>query len=52
MNQIRVIPCLDIHNGRVVKDVNFDDFADAGDSVEIAAAYAKAGVNDQMFLDI
>lgn len=52
MNQIRVIPCLDIHNGRVVKGVNFVNLADAGDPVEIAAAYAKAGADELIFLDI
>ena len=36
---VRVIPCLDVHNGRVVKGVNFVDLRDAGDPVELAAAY-------------
>ena len=39
MNKIRVIPCLDIHNGRVVKGVNFVELKDAGDPVEIADIY-------------
>ena len=39
----RIIPCLDVHNGRVVKGVNFVNLRDAGDPVEIAAAYDKAG---------
>ena len=39
----RIIPCLDVHNGRVVKGVNFVNLKDAGDPVEIAAAYDKAG---------
>lgn len=52
MNQIRIIPCLDIHNGRVVKGVNFVDLKDAGDPVEIAAAYAKSGADELVFLDI
>lgn len=48
----RIIPCLDIHNGRVVKGVNFVDLKDAGDPVEIAAAYDKAGADELVFLDI
>ena len=48
----RVIPCLDVHNGRVVKGVNFVDLRDAGDPVEIAAAYDKAGADELVFLDI
>ena len=39
----RIIPCLDVNNGRVVKGVNFVDLRDAGDPVEIAEAYDKAG---------
>jgi len=52
MRKIRIIPCLDIHNGRVVKGVNFTDLKDAGDPVEIAAAYDKAGADELVFLDI
>lgn len=48
----RIIPCLDVKNGRVVKGVNFADLRDAGDPVEIAAAYDKAGADELVFLDI
>src|SRR5574344_1953434 len=48
----RIIPCLDVHNGRVVKGVNFVDLRDAGDPVEIAAAYDQAGADELVFLDI
>lgn len=48
----RIIPCLDVHNARVVKGVNFVDLKDAGDPVEIAAAYDKAGADELVFLDI
>lgn len=48
----RIIPCLDVHNGRVVKGVNFVDLKDAGDPVEIAKAYDKAGADELVFLDI
>jgi len=48
----RIIPCLDINNGRVVKGVNFVDLKDAGDPVQIAAAYDKAGADELVFLDI
>lgn len=48
----RIIPCLDVHNGRVVKGVNFVKLQDAGDPVEIAAAYDKAGADELVFLDI
>lgn len=48
----RIIPCLDVKNGRVVKGVNFIDLRDAGDPVEIAAAYDKAGADEIVFLDI
>ena len=48
----RIIPCLDVHNGRVVKGVNFVDLRDAGDPVEIAAAYDLAGADEVVFLDI
>lgn len=52
MEAKRIIPCLDIHNGRVVKGVNFVSLKDAGDPVEIAAAYAKSGADELIFLDI
>lgn len=48
----RIIACLDLHNGRVVKGVNFVELTDAGNPVEIAAAYDKAGVDELVFLDI
>ena len=48
----RIIPCLDVKNGRVVKGVNFVDLRDAGDPVEIAAAYDRAGADELVFLDI
>ncbi len=49
---IRVIPCLDVDRGRVVKGVNFQDLRDAGDPVELAAAYDRAGADELVFLDI
>lgn len=48
----RIIPCLDVNAGRVVKGVNFVNLRDAGDPVEIAAAYDKAGADELVFLDI
>lgn len=48
----RIIPCLDVNAGRVVKGVNFVDLKDAGDPVEIARAYDKAGADELVFLDI
>ncbi|MBR3607743.1 MAG: imidazole glycerol phosphate synthase subunit HisF [Lachnospiraceae bacterium] len=48
----RIIPCLDVHAGRVVKGVNFVNLKDAGDPVEIAAAYDVAGADELVFLDI
>ncbi|RXE58112.1 imidazole glycerol phosphate synthase subunit HisF [Acetivibrio mesophilus] len=48
----RIIPCLDVHNGRVVKGVNFVNIRDAGDPVEIASIYDKAGADELTFLDI
>ena len=48
----RIIPCLDVNAGRVVKGVNFVDLRDAGDPVEIARAYDKAGADELVFLDI
>ena len=48
----RIIPCLDVNRGRVVKGVNFVNLRDAGDPVEIAAAYDQAGADEVVFLDI
>lgn len=48
----RIIPCLDVNNGRVVKVINFVNLQDAGDPVEVAAAYDKAGADEVVFLDI
>ena len=48
----RIIPCLDVNDGRVVKGVNFVNLRDAGDPVEIAAAYDRAGADELVFLDI
>ena len=50
--RVRVIPCLDVSNGRVVKGVNFVDLRDAGDPVEQAQAYDAAGADELCFLDI
>ena len=52
MNYVRIIPCLDIFKGRVVKGVNFKNIRDAGDPVEIAAAYSQSGADELVFLDI
>ena len=52
MHTKRIIPCLDVHGGRVVKGVNFVDLKDAGDPVEIAKAYDAAGADELVFLDI
>ena len=52
MQVVRVIPCLDVAEGRVVKGVNFVDLRDAGDPVELAARYADAGADEITFLDI
>ncbi len=52
MHTKRIIPCLDVNNGRVVKGVNFVDLKDAGDPVEIGMAYDKAGADELTFLDI
>ncbi len=52
MHTKRIIPCLDVKDGRVVKGVNFVNFKDAGDPVEIASAYDKAGADEVVFLDI
>lgn len=48
----RIIPCLDVHNGRVVKGVNFVNLVDAGDPVAVGAAYDQAGADELVFLDI
>lgn len=48
----RIIPCLDVHNGRVVKGVNFVNLRDAGDPVAVGAAYGRAGADELVFLDI
>lgn len=52
MLKIRLIPCLDVKDGRVVKGINFVDLRDAGDPVECAAAYDAAGADELCFLDI
>jgi cyclase len=52
MLKVRIIPCLDVKDGRVVKGVNFVDLKDAGDPVEAAAAYDAAGADELCFLDI
>ncbi len=52
MHTKRIIPCLDVHGGRVVKGVNFVDLRDAGDPVEIGRAYDAAGADELVFLDI
>ena len=52
MRTARVIPCLDVTNGRVVKGVNFVDLRDAGDPVELAARYDLEGADELVFLDI
>ena len=48
----RIIPCLDVNNGRVVKGVNFVNLRDAGDPVEVAKAYDREGADELVFLDI
>ena len=48
----RIIPCLDVHNGRVVQGTNFIDLKDAGDPVEVGAAYGLQGADELVFLDI
>ena len=49
---VRVIPCLDVDQGRVVKGVNFEGLSDAGDPVELARAYGEAGIDELVFLDV
>jgi cyclase len=52
MKQIKIIPCLDVKDGRVVKGVNFENLRDARDPVEAAAAYCREGADELVFLDI
>ena len=52
MHTKRIIPCLDVNNNRVVKGINFINLKDAGDPVEVAAAYDQAGADELVFLDI
>src|SRR5262245_66109307 len=52
MLKVRIIPCLDVKDGRVVKGINFQDLKDAGDPVEAAAAYDAADADELCFLDI
>ena len=52
MHYKRVIPCLDVDGGRVVKGVGFLDLRDAGDPVELASRYDRAGADELVFLDI
>lgn len=52
MHTKRIIPCLDVKNGRVVKGVNFINFKDAGDPAEVGVAYDKSGADELVFLDI
>lgn len=52
MHTKRIIPCLDVKNGRVVKGVNFVNFKDAGDPAEVGAAYDRSGADELVFLDI
>ena len=48
----RIIPCLDVDNGRVVKGLNFESIKDAGDPVELASKYSRDGADELVFLDI
>lgn len=52
MLSVRIIPCLDVHAGRVVKGVKFEELRDAGDPVSVAAAYERQGADELVFLDI
>ena len=52
MHTKRIIPCLDVNNGRVVKGINFVNLKDAGDPVTVGEAYSKAGADELVFLDI
>jgi cyclase len=49
---VRIIPCLDVTDGRVVKGVNFTDLRDAGDPVEMAGLYGREGADELTYLDI
>ena len=52
MKTVRVIPCLDVDNGRVVKGINFLELRDAGDPVQLASFYDSEGADELVFLDI
>ncbi|TFH43494.1 MAG: imidazole glycerol phosphate synthase subunit HisF, partial [ANME-2 cluster archaeon] len=52
MDYIKIIPCLDVKDGRLVKGVNFVDLKDVGDPAENAEAYSNAGADELVFLDI
>ena len=52
MKEVKIIPCLDIKDGRVVKGVNFVNLCDARDPIEAAAAYCQEGADELVFLDI
>ena len=52
MHTKRIIPCLDVNNGRVVKGTNFVNLRDAGDPIEVAKIYDAAGADELVFLDI
>lgn len=52
MTSVRIVPCLDVKDGRVVKGVNFVDLVDAGDAVENAVQYEREGADEIVFLDI
>lgn len=52
MSAIKIIPCLDVHEGRVVKGINFENLRDAGDPAELAAYYEREGADEVVFLDI
>ena len=52
MRVVRIIPCLDVDEGRVVKGINFVDLRDAGDPVELASVYNDQGADEIVFLDI
>src|SRR5512136_1958612 len=52
MREVRIIPCLDVKDGRVVKGVMFENLRDARDPVEAAAAYCRQGADELVFLDI
>ncbi|MGB9588545.1 MAG: HisA/HisF-related TIM barrel protein, partial [Armatimonadota bacterium] len=52
MDYVRIIPCLDVKDGRLVKGIHFVGLRDVADPVEMAAAYSKAGADELVFLDI